>query len=272
MVMQELANVGNQMNGWRLSFDEFRGKVTLVTGASTGIGAAVASAFASCGARTFIHFNASADKAEELAETIRAKGGDAHTLQADLTQGGNAEALVSRTCGAAGRLDILINNAGSIVGRRPFATVDDTFYEETVRLNQTAVFAACRAAVPVFRGQGSGVIVNTTSLAARMGGGPGTVIYAATKAAVSTLTRGLARELAPEGIRVNAVAPGLIVTPLHERHTPSQTLEAFRESIPMRRLGTPYECVGAYLFLASERLAGYVTGQVIEVNGGQLMP
>ncbi len=106
-------------------------------------------------------------------------------------------------------------------------------------LNLDATFQACRAALPMFRRQGNGTIINTTSLAARMGGGPGTVVYASAKAAVSTLTRGLARELAPEGFRVNAVSPGFIMTPLHEQLTPRETLEGFRATVPLGRLGDP---------------------------------
>src|SRR5271165_2550945 len=117
-----------------------------------------------------------------------------------------------------------------------------------------------------------GFIINTTSIAARNGGAGGAVFYAAAKGFVSTLTRGQAKELIGKGIRVNAVAPGVIATPFHERYTDAAAFEAIRTTIPIGRVGTPEECIGAYLFLASETLSGYVVGQVIEVNGGQLMP
>ncbi len=249
-------------------FAELAGRVVLVTGASTGIGAAVARGFAACGARVVLHYNTSEAAARAIASGLP----DASIEQADLSRPGTAAALVVRVAERLGRIDVLVNNAGGIYGRVPAAEVDDAMFRRLLDLNLTATFEACRAVLPIFRAQAIGCVVNTTSVAARNGGGPGTVAYAATKGAVSTLTRGLAREWAPEGFRVNAVAPGIIATPLHARHTPPETLEALRQAIPLRRLGTAEECVGAYLFLACESLSGYVTGQVIEINGGQLMP
>ncbi len=252
----------------RWGFAELAGRVVLVTGASTGIGAAVARGFAACGARVVLHYNASAAEAQSLASELAGSSAE----QADLSQPGTAGELVARVAGRMGRLDVLVNNAGGIFGRVPAAEVDDATFRRLVDLNLTSIFEASRAVLPIFRAQKSGCVINTTSIAARNGGGPGTVTYAATKGAVSTLTRGMAREWAAEGFRINAVAPGIIDTPLHARHTPRATLEALRQTIPLRRLGTAEECVGAYLFLACENLAGYITGQVIEVNGGQLMP
>jgi 3-oxoacyl-[acyl-carrier protein] reductase len=139
-------------------------------------------------------------------------------------------------------------------------------------VNLTSVFALSRRIVPVFRAQGGGAIVNVTSIAGRHGGGGGSVVYATSKGAVSTFTRGLAKELAPDGIRVNAISPGVIKTPFHERHTGEEQLNGMIATIPMGRTGTPHECVGTILFLASDRMSSYVTGQIIEVNGGQLMP
>jgi len=123
-----------------------------------------------------------------------------------------------------------------------------------------------------FLTQARGFVINTTSIAARHGGGPGSTIYAASKGFVSTITRGHAKELVGFGIRVNGVSPGVITTPFHERYSTPEQMETMRSTVPMGRLGTPEECVGAYLFLASESLSGYITGQIIEVNGGQLMP
>jgi 3-oxoacyl-[acyl-carrier protein] reductase len=141
-----------------------------------------------------------------------------------------------------------------------------------VGLNVHAAFALCRAAAPVMRQTGRGSMINTTSIAARTGGGEGVGLYAAAKAFVSSMTRVLARELAPHGVRVNGVAPGVILTDFHERNSTPEQLEGARRSIPLGRLGTSDECVGAYLFLADDLLSGYITGQIIEVNGGQLMP
>lgn len=128
------------------------------------------------------------------------------------------------------------------------------------------------AAVPQMRSQGGGGVINVTSVAARHGGGTGAVLYAGSKGFVSTMTRGLAKELVRDGIRVNAVAPGVIQTPFHDRFSTPQMLEGFRATIPMNRIGTPDECTGAFLYLASEAMSGYVTGQILEVNGGQYMP
>jgi 3-oxoacyl-[acyl-carrier protein] reductase len=180
--------------------------------------------------------------------------------------------LVADTVAAVGRLDVLINNAGGPQRRCEFVDTSDALYDELMNLNLRSVFATCRAAVPRFRAQGSGTIINTTSVAARHGGGPGALVYAAAKAAVSSLTRGLARELAPHRIRVNAISPGVVLTPIHERLSTPAIMEAFLRSVPMGRAAAAEECVGAFLFLASERLSSYITGQVLEVNGGQFMP
>jgi 3-oxoacyl-[acyl-carrier protein] reductase len=128
-----------------------------------------------------------------------------------------------------------------------------------------------RAAAPWLERQG-GFVINTTSIAARNGGAGGAILYAAAKGFVSTLTRGHAKELIGKKIRVNGVAPGVIATPFHDRYTDATAMEALRKTIPLGRVGAPEECVGAYLFLASEALSGYIVGQIIEVNGGQLMP
>ncbi|VVE56648.1 SDR family NAD(P)-dependent oxidoreductase [Pandoraea anhela] len=251
--------------------EDLKGKFVLITGASTGIGAAAARAFAAHGANVAVHYNRSADNAEIVAEAVRALGVKAMTVAADVQDTGAIDAAVAHVLDGFGRIDVLINNAGSLVARTPFTDVTDAYFDEVLNVNARSVVAFSRAVVPAMRKQGGGAIVNVTSIAARHGGGPGALIYAAAKGFVSTLTRGMAKELMADRIRVNAVSPGVIMTPFHEQFSTQAQIDAFRQSIPMGRLGEPDECSGAFLYLASETLASYVTGQIIEVNGGQLM-
>lgn len=250
----------------------FDGQVVLITGASTGIGAALARAFGAAGARVVVHYGSSAAAAAEVARAIEAAGGEALVVQADVTSAAQLATLREQTLQRFGRVDILINNAGSLVKRMPIAETDDALVHQVMDINYTSTVAMCRLIIPVMQKQGRGNIINVTSIAARLGGGGGSVLYAASKGAVSTFTRGLARELAPQRIRVNALSPGVILTPFHERFTSAQQLDAMVATIPMGRAGTPDECIGTVFYLASDALSGYVTGQVIEVNGGQLMP
>lgn len=250
---------------------DLAGKVFLVTGASTGIGAAVAKALGEQGASVAVHYNSSAAEARGVAAAIEKAGGKAHIIGGDVSRRGGAEAVVEAVAKHFGTIDGLINNAGGLVRRALVADVDDDFDETVFDLNARSVVRACRAALPWLKAKG-GVIINTVSVAARNGGGGGSVLYAASKGFVSTFTRGLAKEVVKDRIRVNAVSPGLIATPFHERYTPPDLFRAQESTIPMGRAGAAEECVGAYLFLASEALSGYVTGQIIEVNGGQLMP
>jgi 3-oxoacyl-[acyl-carrier protein] reductase len=178
---------------------------------------------------------------------------------------------VKRAAEHFGRIDGLINNAGSMLKRLPVGESDEAHDRAVLDLNSHSVVWASRAALPWLRKQG-GVVINTTSIAGRHGGGGGSVLYAAAKGFVSTFTRGFAKEVVKDGIRVNAVSPGVILTPFHERFSSAEQMAAMVSGIPMGRAGTPEECVGTYLFLASNLLSGYITGQVIEVNGGQLRP
>jgi len=254
-----------------LRIPDLAGKTFLVTGASTGIGAAVARALGEQGAAVAVHYHASKAEAETVAAAIEKAGAKAFLIGGDVGKKGGAAAVVDTAAKHFGRLDGLINNAGGLVRRKPIAEGDDEFDEAVFDLNAHSVVRASRAALPWLRKQG-GVIVNTTSVSARNGGGGGAVLYAASKGFVSTFTRGLAKEVVKDRIRVNAVSPGLIATLFHERNTPPEIFRAQEATIPMARAGTPEECVGTYLFLCSDMLSGYITGQVIEINGGQLMP
>lgn len=252
---------------------DLKHKVALVTGASTGIGAAVATAFAAQGMRVAVHYNSSADAAAQVVDAITASGGQAFALQADVRDTAAIRRAVQDVHARWGGIDVLVNNAGGLVQRVPIAQMPDELFDEVLHLNARSVLAFCREVVPLMRAKGQGgSIINVSSVAARHGGGPGAYLYAGAKGFVSTATRGLAKELALENIRVNAVAPGVIQTPFHDRFSTPQMLESFRATIPMGRIGEPDECVGAFLYLASAQLSGYVTGQILEVNGGQYMP
>jgi 3-oxoacyl-[acyl-carrier protein] reductase len=255
-----------------MQITDLQGKAVLVTGASTGIGAAVAKGFAAQGAHVALHYNASEAEAREVLRQIEAAGGRATLLRADVRSVEACGRLIADAQVALGRIDVLVNNAGGVVKRHPLRDVDDALYDGIVNLNARSVFACSRAVIPVMEAVGGGVIISTTSLAARNGGGSRSTLYAASKAFVSTFTRGLAKEVARIGIRVNAVAPGVIGKPDKAKTTPAHQLEASIRLTPMRRIGTVDECAGAYLFLASNTMAGFITGQVIEVNGGLQMP
>ena len=252
---------------------DLHGKTALVTGASTGIGAAVARAFAAEGMRVAVHYNSSADAASQVVTDITAAGGSAFAVQADVRDSAAIRRVVQESHTRLGSIDVLVNNAGGLVQRVPIGEMSDELFDEVLHLNARSTLAFCREVVPLMRAAGKGgSIINVSSVAARHGGGPGAYLYAGAKGFVSTATRGLAKELVADKIRVNAVAPGVIQTPFHDRYSTPQMLESFRASIPMGRVGTPEECVGAFLYLASEQLSGYVTGQILEVNGGQYMP
>ena len=252
--------------------NDLQGKCVLITGSSTGIGASVAKKFGALGARVAVHYNSSKEQAEKVVEVIKSAGGEAYSVQADVANSDEINALIKNVVDRFGRIDVLINNAGTMFGRTQIADADLDRYSKVMDVNARSVFTACHAVIPVMRAQGSGNIINVTSIAARTGGGGGAGLYGSAKAFVSTLTRVIAKEEAANNIRVNAVAPGVISTPFHERYSNEQQLEDARKTIPMGRLGTAEECVGAFLFLASDELSSYITGQIIEINGGQLMP
>ena len=252
---------------------DLHGKAVLITGASTGIGAAAARAFGQNGARVAVHYNASREAAETVAEDVRKGGGEALLLQGDVTTAEAAAALTAATVESFGRLDVLINNAGALIKRERIEDYSDAYVDAVLDLNVRQVVRFVREGAARMRAQGGGgSIINVSSIAARNGGGPGSVIYAASKGFIATATRGWAKELVRDRIRVNAISPGVIMTPFHERYSTAEQLAAMQATIPMDRLGKPDDCAGAFLYLASESLSGYVTGQMLEVNGGQYMP
>ena len=251
---------------------DLRGKVVLITGASTGIGAAAARAFGGEGSKVVVHYNASRDPAETVVADIKAAGGEAGLVHGDVTVEADVTRIVRDAAAVFGRIDVLINNAGGMLGRVKIEDYTNEHINRVLALNCTQVALFMREVVPLMRRQKSGNVINVTSIAARHGGGGGAILYAGAKGFISTVTHGWAKELVGDGIRVNALSPGVIKTPFHDRYSTADQLKGMQATIPMNRLGGADECAGTLLYLASDALSGYVTGQVVEVNGGQYMP
>jgi 3-oxoacyl-[acyl-carrier protein] reductase len=249
--------------------EDLKGKGILVTGASTGIGAAVARGFARYGAKVAVHYNSSNGLANAVADAIAAAGGVAVLVKGDLGVPAEGKAIVEEAASGLGRLDVLFNNAGAIIRRAPFVDLDDELYDATMNLNVRSVITATQAAIPHIEAQGGGAIINVGSIAGADGGGAGSAPYACAKAYIHNLTRHLARDLASKRIRVNAIAPGVIATPFHAA-TPPERMEAMKKAVHLGRVGEPEDCVGPVLFLASA-MSSYITGQILHVNGGQFM-
>jgi NAD(P)-dependent dehydrogenase (short-subunit alcohol dehydrogenase family) len=240
----------------------FAGRTVVITGAGSGIGRAALLAFHAAGATLIAHLGRNQSHAEGLPASVR-------TVTGDFTRHEDQQAFVDYVTRATKRVDVLVNNAGTMFGRFPADTLTDDQYRDIVELNQHAVVRITRGLLPLLKTAGKAAIVNTVSISAATGGSPGSSIYSASKAFVSTYSRGLARELAPAGIRVNAVSPGVIDTDFHARYSSAEKLEATRRQIPLQRLGISEDCAPAFLFLAADELSGYITGQVLEINGGQ---
>jgi 3-oxoacyl-[acyl-carrier protein] reductase len=251
---------------------DLKNKVVLITGASTGIGAAAARAFAEQGSKVVVHYNASKEAAEKVAREVQSAGGEALLVAGDVTKSANIKRIVADTLAGFGRIDVLVNNAGGLVQRTKIEDYSEDFLHQVLDLNVIQVAMFMHEVVPAMRKQGGGNIINVSSIAARHGGGGGAIVYAGAKGFISTATKGWAKELVGDKIRVNAVSPGVITTPFHERYSTAEQLKAMQATIPMNRLGTAEECAGTFIYLASDQMSGYVTGQVIEVNGGQYMP
>jgi 3-oxoacyl-[acyl-carrier protein] reductase len=246
------------------------GKVALVTGASSGIGAATASLLAELGARVAIGYNSNKEGAELVRSQITSAGGEATICQADVAQAAGIELLVTRVVSTLGPIDILVNNAGSLLERLPILKLTEARWDAVMDLNLKSAVLCSQAVAESMILRRSGAIINIGSIAGRNGGGPGAGPYAVAKGGLVTFTKSLAKELAPYGVRVNCVSPGVIDTPFHETFSTPEMMSNFVKAIPLGRVGTPMECAKVIAFLASEA-AGYVVGETIEVNGGQLM-
>ena len=248
----------------------FSNEVAWVTGSSTGIGRAIALGFAEEGCRVVVHYNSSEHKAQEVAERVAELGGEALLVKGDVSDSGDVRRMTGEVEDRYGRIDVLVNNAGSLIERRTLEEMTEDLWDRVMEVNLKSVYLCSQVVLPLMKRQGKGRIINVTSVAARNGGGPGSAAYATAKGGVSTLTRAMAKELVSDGVLVNGIAPGVIATPFHERFTPPEVRDQIALGIPLGREGTPEETVGAVLFLASSA-ANYLVGEIIEINGGLLM-
>ena len=242
------------------------GRRALVTGAARGIGRAIAEALAAAGAEVIIHYNRSEEAARELVAQLEKQGCRAACVGGDLTDPSQVDRVMETVAQRWNALDILVNNTGDLVQRSKIESFTDELLDRVLRVNIHSAVYMTRAAIPLLRRGTAPSIINLSSIAAHNGGANGATIYAATKGAIHTFTRGLAKELAPD-IRVNAIAPGVAMTDFHRVHSTPEGLQAIAANTPLRRLGTPEEHGAAAVFL-SARSGSFITGEVVEINGG----
>lgn len=245
------------------------GRAVLVTGAGVGIGRAIAESLAAAGAFVGVHCHRSLDGANETLAAIRQRGGDGVVLQADLSNADEAISLVDRLVAVTGRLDVLVNNAGSPIERQKIEDCPLDLWWQILDTNLTSAFVVTQRAIPHLKRSGHGAIVNNLSLSVQTGGANGAGPYAVAKGGLQVLTRTLARELAPD-VRVNAIMPGVIETRHHEAFTTAERMEQYRLETPLGRNGTAEEVASVVRFLVSDE-ARFVTGAIIDVNGGRFL-
>lgn len=244
---------------------KFKNKVALVTGAGRDIGRAIALRLASEGAYVIINYSQSETAAHATLSSVTSAGGQGSLFKADVTKATEVIRLKEFIATAADKLDVLVNNAGGIIARKKIMEQDENFYDSVMDVNFRSLFLVTHTMMELMTYGGS--IVNISSLAARDGGGFGASLYAASKGAITTYTRSLAKELGPSGIRVNAVCPGLIGTTFHDKFTPSNVRENVVAATPLRREGTAEDVANLVAFLASDE-ASFITGANYDINGG----
>lgn len=247
---------------------DLNGSRALVTGAGHGIGRAIAVALAEAGADVAVHYHSSADEAAKTVAAIEELGRRAKAFRADATVSGEVDALVEEATGFLGGLDVLVCNAGHLIGREKIAAMSDDHFDQVISVNLTSTFRTVRAALPHLTQSSAGRIITMSSLAAHNGGGPGSVAYAAAKAGIRGFTKGLAKELAGTGVTVNTVAPGFIKgTAFHDTFTAPRAQEAMEAGIPVGRAGTPEDVAHAVVHLASPA-SGFLTATTVDIDGG----
>ena len=241
------------------------GKIALVTGSSRGIGRAIALDLAASGASVVVNYRQDAAAADAVVEQIRAAGGDAIAIQADVSEPEQAQGLVAATVGKFGRIDILVNNAGTTRDGL-LMRMSEADWDALMDTNVKSVFNCCKAVLrPMLRGKRGGRIINISSLAGIVGNA-GQANYAASKAAIHGFSKSLAKEVGSREITVNVVAPGLVLTDLTDG-LPEKTLQSIKQTAPLGRVGKAEEVAHLVTFLASDR-AAYITGEIIRVDGG----
>ena len=244
------------------------GKRALVTGAAHGIGKAIAEQLLQAGCDVFVHYHSRDEGLEQLATLAASLGRRVESCRSDLVVETEAAACVEQAVAFLGGLDVLVNNAGGLVARHPVEEVDSAFWQKVLDVNLTTMMLVTRAAVPHLARAGGASIVNISSLAGRKGGHGGSLVYATAKGGMLSWTRALSAELAPRGIRVNNVAPGLILgTLFHDTFTTEQSAKETIAATPLGRAGDVYDVARPVVFLASE-YDGWITGATIDINGG----
>jgi len=245
---------------------KLKNKVAIVTGANQGIGKAISLRLAKEGARVVVNYCNGKEDAEDTIQKIKAAGGEAIMVQGDMTRSADVANLVVKATEAFGKeIHVLVNVAGGLVARKTTAEIDEEFWDHVINLNLKSVFLTCKQVTPLMP-EGA-AIINFSSQAGRDGGGPGASAYATSKGAVATYTKALAKEFGPKGIRVNAVAPGMIATTFHDVFTKPEVRSHVANATPLRREGRAEEVAGLVCYLATDD-AGFITGDNIDINGG----
>jgi 3-oxoacyl-[acyl-carrier protein] reductase len=243
-----------------------KGKVAIVTGGARDIGRQASLKLAAAGAKVCVNYNSNKETADETLRLIKDAGGEAITVQGDMTKAADVKKLVNACVEAYGKtIHVLVNVAGGLMGRKTLADLDEDFWDAVIDVNLKSAYLATRETVP-YMTEG-GAIVNFSSQAARDGGGFGGVAYAASKGGVLSLTRGLAKELGPKGIRVNCVSPGMINTHFHNTFTKPEVRTNVAAATPLRREGEATEVGDLVLYLASDA-SSFINGESVEINGG----